>query len=91
MSEAFLHAVVGRAVSKGGSVAFLDFADDFFPSFYIEVGVLLAREGSVRQVFRGRAGADGYEGIAVTGLLRQFFIGIPFLFVPVASMKYRYA
>ena len=76
MVEILLGSVVYSAVSEGGSIAFLDLADDHIASGNVEVGVLLACEGSVRQIFSGSGRTDSHIRIFFIDLLCEFFVCI---------------
>ena len=76
MVEVLLRSVVYSAVGEGGCVAFLDLTDDHVTAGDIQVGVLLACEGSIRQVFCGSRGTNGYIWIFFVDFLGEFFVSI---------------
>lgn len=57
MVKALFFTVVNGTVGKAGSIAFLNFGDNVFSAFYVQVSILLACKAGVRQVFRGSAAA----------------------------------
>ena len=76
MVEVLLRSVVYSAVGEGGCVAFLDLTDNHVTAGDIQVGVLLACEGSIRQVFCGSRGTNGYIWIFFVDFLGEFFVSI---------------
>ena len=76
MIKILLCSVVYRAVGEGGCIAFLNLADNHIAAGYVQVGILLACEGSIRQIFCCCRGTDCHVGIFFIDLACQFFIGI---------------
>ena len=76
MVEMFLCSVVHSTVGECGSVAFLHLADNHVTAGDIQVGILLACKGSIRQVFCGSGRTDSHIGILFIDFLSQFFICI---------------
>ena len=76
MVEMFLGTIVYSTVGKGGCVAFLHLADNHVTAGDIEVGILLACKGSIRQIFSGGGGADCHIGVFLIHFLSQFFVSV---------------
>ena len=74
MVKALFFTIVYSTVGEAGCIAFFNLSYDGSSAFNVQVGILLASEGSIRQVFSGSAGANCYEGICLANLFAQLFI-----------------
>jgi len=72
--EAFLDAVVDCALGEKRRPAVLDAFDEFLRPADVEVGVLLPRKRSVREVLGGRRGADCHEDLVPEFLVRRGYL-----------------
>ena len=76
MVEMFLCAIVYSTVGESGCVAFLYLANHHVTAGDVEVRILLACKGSIRQVFGGGGRTDCHIGIFLIHFLSQFFVSV---------------
>ena len=74
MVKSFFRAIVCSSVRKSRCITFFYLLNNHIGAAYIQICILLAGKGCVRQVFSGSTGANSHERILFAYFLTQLFI-----------------